>query len=74
MKKAQEKDQAAPRRQLDKFIETARAIGCDEDKERFEVQARQDRGAQAGKRAAEKIERIKDEGTRQIGGFFIGWK
>jgi hypothetical protein len=26
-----------PKEQFDRFVETARALGCDEDKERFEV-------------------------------------
>ncbi len=38
MKKVQEKDQTGQLRQFDRFVETARAHGCDEDKEKFEAQ------------------------------------
>jgi len=37
MPKNLENLQAANRRQLDRFKETARSLGCDEDKERFEA-------------------------------------
>ena len=53
--------------QVDGFIETARALGCDEDKERFEAKLGE---IARHKPPPPKPKKPKTNETRQIGGFF----